>query len=161
MFVYSIKSKQIKLLLLILFIVISVVCLFVLARDSGETVDKNNTLSIKAATHEDRMSFLSQFGWDVDEEPIEVTEVIIPAEFDDVYTNYNAIQTAQGFDLTVYAGMRVKRWTYAVKNYAGYENKNCVRVNVLVYDGKVIGGDVCSVELDGFMHGFEKPTTDS
>ena len=46
-----------------------------------------------------------------------------------------------------------------MKNYPGYENKDgVIRANILVYDGRVIGGDVCSVELDGFMHGFEKPT---
>ena len=32
-----------------------------------------------------------------------------------------------------------------------------IRANLLVYDGVVIGGDVCSVALDGFMHGFERP----
>ena len=46
-----------------------------------------------------------------------------------------------------------------MKNYPGYENKDgVVRANLLVYEGRVIGGDVCSVELDGFMQGFEKQT---
>lgn len=103
------------------------------------------------------MAFVSQYGWEVNEEPVEVQEVIIPQEFDDTYTAYNEIQKAQGFDLTVYAGLRAKRWTYTVENYTGYENKDCIHVNILVYDGLVIGGDVCSVELDGFMHGFSKP----
>ena len=35
-------------------------------------------------------------------------------------------------------------------------NKEYIKINVLVCDGKVIGGDVCSVKLDGFMHGFLK-----
>ena len=114
-------------------------------------------MSIKASTHEERMAFISQYGWEVDEEPVEVQEVIIPSEFDDTYTAYNEIQKDQGFDLSVYAGMRAKRWTYIIKNYAGYENKDCIRVNILVYDGLVIGGDVCSIELDGFMHTFQMP----
>lgn len=159
MFVYSIKSKHIKIALLVIFIVATVISLFILSRDSQET--GKSGMSIKASTHEERMAFLSQYGWEIDEDPIEVQEVIIPTEFDDTYTAYNEIQKAQGFDLTVYAGMRAKRWTYVVKNYKGYENKDCIHANVLVYDGLVIGGDVCSVELNGFMHSFQMPKDDS
>ena len=155
MFVYSIKSKHIKVALLAIFVVLTAVSLFILSQDSKET--GKSGMSIKAATHDERMAFLSQYGWEIDEEPVEVQEVIIPSEFDDTYNAYNEIQKDQGFDLTVYAGMRAKRWTYIIKNYSGYENKDCIRVNVLVYDGLVIGGDVCSIELDGFMHRFQKP----
>ncbi len=160
MFVYSIKSKHVKVVLLLLFVVFTVISLFVLSRDSAQT-GKGDSVTLKASTHEERMAFLSQYGWEIDEEPIEVREVIIPEEFDDTYTAYNEIQKNQGFDLTVYAGMRVKRWTYTVKNYTGYENRECIHANILVYDGIVVGGDICSVELDGFMHGFTMPRSDS
>lgn len=160
MFVYSIKSKHVKVLLLLLFVVFTAISLFILSRDSAQT-GKGDNISLKASTHEERMAFLSQFGWEIQEDPVEVREVIIPEEFDDTYTAYNEIQKNQGFDLTVYAGMRVKRWTYTVKNYAGYENKECIHANILVYDGLVVGGDICSVELDGFMHGFTMPKSDS
>ena len=155
MFVYSIKSRQIKLFLLIAFVVVTAISLFVLSRESTD-VANNDKSNIKASTESERLSFISQFGWEVDEDPVEVCEVIIPTEFDETYTQYNEIQTKQGFDLKNYSGMRVKRWTYSVKNYPGYENKNYIRLNVLVYEGLVIGGDVSSIELEGFMHGFEK-----
>ncbi|MBR2893486.1 MAG: DUF4830 domain-containing protein, partial [Clostridia bacterium] len=46
-------------------------------------------------------------------------------------------------------------WSYEIKNYPGYENTDgVIRGNILVYDGIVIGGDICSIELDGFMAGF-------
>lgn len=155
MFVYSIKSKQIKLFLLIAFVVVTVISLFILSQESTD-VDNADKASIKASTASERLSFISQFGWEVDEDPVEVCEVIIPTEFDETYTQYNDIQLKQSFDLKTYSGMRVKRWTYSVKNYPGHENKNYIRINLLVYEGLVIGGDVCSIELDGFMHGFEK-----
>lgn len=160
MFVYSIKSKHVKVALLLLFVIVTVISLFILSRDSAQT-GKGDNVTLKASTHEERMAFLSQYGWEIDEEPVEVREVIIPEKFDDTYTAYNEIQKGQGFDLTVYAGMRVKRWTYTVKNYTGYENKECIHANILVYDGLVVGGDICSVELDGFMHGFTMPRNDS
>lgn len=156
MFVYSIKSKQIKLGMLVLFITATLIALFALSKDSID-ISNNETASVKASTAEERVAFLSQYGWKINEEPVEVCEVIIPQEFDNTYTEYNEIQLSQGFDLTAYAGMRVKRWTYSVENYQGYENKNCIRANILVYNGLVIGGDICSIELNGFMHGFEMP----
>lgn len=156
MFIYTVKSKQIRAILIILFVVLTVAVLVFLSKDS-ENVSNDNKANLKASDHSERMSFISQFGWEVSEEPTEVREVIIPETFDEVYTKYNEIQLAQGFDLSSYKGVRVKRWTYAVKNYAGYEDKDCIRINILICDGTVIGGDVCSVEIDGFMHGFSKP----
>ena len=155
MFVYSVQSKHIKALALGVFVLFTVVSLMVLSRESKMT-SNDGSLNLKASTHEDRMSFVSQFGWEVEEDPIEIKEIIIPTEFDDTHNAYNQIQKEQGFDLTEYAGERAKRWTYIVKNYEGYENKECIHINILVHDEIVIGGDVCSVELEGFMHGFSK-----
>ena len=117
-------------------------------RDKSQSVERLGT-----------RAFLSQFGWDIEEDPVEVAEVIIPAEFDRGYEKYNEIQKAQNLDLTPYAGKRAKRWTYNIKNYPGYEgDSGTVQANILVYEGAVIGGDICSTELDGFMQGFDFPT---
>ena len=159
MFVVSLSSKKFKKVLLPLLCFVFAVSAVVLFRcftttdkepSEVKSVGKNITDSSQILT------FISTFGWEVDEEPDEVREVIIPAEFDDVYNNYNAIQLKQGYDLQKYAGERVKRWTYTIKNYPEYVDQECIKINVLVYKGEVIGGDVCSVRLDGFMHGFSK-----
>jgi hypothetical protein len=155
MFVFSVKQKQIKLVLVIVFVVLSIIIITYLARNGRVEPAAAGGRSVSAATAEERIAFLKQYGCEVDENSAEVTEVIIPEEFDEVYSSYNDIQLAQGFDLTKYAGRRVKRWTYTVTNYPDYEGKLCIRANMLVLDNKVIGGDICSVELDGFMHGFE------
>lgn len=157
MFIYTVKSKQIRAILIILFVVLTVAVLVFLSKDTENVSKDNSNANLNASDSSERMSFISQFGWEVSEEPTEVREVIIPETFNEVYTKYNEIQLSQGFDLSSYKGVRAKRWTYAVKNYAGFEDKDCVRINILVYEGKVIGGDVCSVELNGFMHGFSKP----
>ena len=87
----------------------------------------------------------------------EIKTFFIPETFDDVYNNYNQIQTEQGFNLEKYAGQRVKRWTYVIRNYPDTSpTDDFIRINILVSDDIVIGGDVCSVKLDGFMHGFSK-----
>ena len=111
--------------------------------------------SVRGANAQERLEFLTSLGWEADAEPVEVAEIIIPAEFDEVYTEYNELQKEQGFDLEVYCGLRVKRWTYRITNLEGYpETSDCIRANLLVYDGIIIGGDICSVELDGFMKGL-------
>ncbi len=158
MFVVSLTSKRLKKTIIIIAIVTvclvtGVLCGFLLF---GNSSSANDIAVGSVGGSQELLSFISDFGWEVNEEPDEVREIIIPAEFDEVYTNYNAIQLNQGYDLSEYAGERVKRWTYTVKNYPEYIGEDCIKINILVYDGKVIGGDVCSVKLDGFMHGFSK-----
>jgi hypothetical protein len=99
-----------------------------------------------------RVAFLKSLGWQVDSEPAEVVEVIIPQTFNAVYNNYNAIQKAQGCDLTQYRGVRAKRWTYTVTNYPGAAEG--VRANLLIYNNRLIGGDISSVSINGFMQGL-------
>lgn len=159
MFVFSLSSKKIKKCLLVTLSFVIVIGTVVLSGCFLEGVKGKNTVEPVITEVYDTsgiLSFISTFGWEVDEEPDEVREVVIPVEFDEVYKNYNAIQIKQGYDLQKYSGERVKRWTYTIKNYPGYVEEECIKINILVYDGEVIGGDVCSVRLDGFMHGFSK-----
>ncbi len=157
MFVYSVKSSKIKVVLLIALCTLATIA-FLLASSMDNKAANKGGINLKANNSEQRVAFLAQFGWEFEQDPAEVAEVIIPAEFDQTYEKYNKIQKDQGFDLELYKGMRVKRWTYEIKNYPGYSaDAGCIRANILVYDGLVIGGDICSVELNGFMHGFDKP----
>lgn len=160
MFVVSLTSKKIKKIAVVSLAVCIVVFGVLLAvskwRLSGDSEVSANS-SEKVKTEQKRLDFISSFGWQTDEEPEEVREVVIPEEFDDVYTNYNEIQLSQGYDLRDYAGRCVKRWTYIIRNYPDTTtDDDSVRINLLVCDGYVIGGDVCSIKLDGFMHGFKK-----
>ena len=42
---------------------------------------------------------------------------MIPAQFNDVYTAYNVMQQAQGFDLKPYAGEICTQYLYKIDNY--------------------------------------------
>lgn len=74
-------------------------------------------------------------------------------EFDEVFTQYNDLQKTAGMDLEPYHGKRVKCWTYTVLNYPGEEG---VLAHLYIYKDKIVGGDVSSTALDGFMHGLTK-----
>ena len=110
---------------------------------------------LSGKTNEERIAFLATHGWSVSSEQIEILEVIIPEKFDEIYTTYNEMQIAQGFDLSNVAGRRCKRYSYRVENYPNTEEP--VRAHVLVYKDKIIGGDVTSEIAGGFMHGLTMP----
>ncbi|MGN1315621.1 MAG: DUF4830 domain-containing protein [Acutalibacteraceae bacterium] len=160
MFVVSVSKNKIKksLITAVAVLVLSIAFLLgIKCLGKIQNVQTSTGVSLSAATDEQRLEFISHYGWEVDENPVEVRDVVIPEVFDDVYNNYNQIQLDQGFDLKKFAGQRVKRWTYVVKNYPGTEaGDDYIRLNLLVSDDEVIGGDVCSLKLDGFMHGFYK-----
>lgn len=159
MFVVSFSKKQIKWVLIpVLVLCISVSALVFIYKCENNDSDKSEYISVNnnASNIEELLVFISNFGWEVKPEPDEVREIIIPAEFDDVYEKYNEIQLSQGYDLHDYSGERAKNWTFSVCNYPGFENEEYIKINILTCNGKVIGGDVCSVKLDGFMHGFVK-----
>ena len=145
-------SKRLRLFLLVcalLFVFLLVVDITGLGRDS---------LAVWVPLSEDsdvaRAEFLKEYGWEISTVPMEVEDVTIPHTFNQVYLRYNDLQQSQGFDLTPFRGKRVKRYTYSVLNYS--PQVQGVRATLLCYEGKVIGGDIATVALDGFMQGFER-----
>lgn len=103
-------------------------------------------ISIAYAMHDtnaELRTYLKSLNWDAGSTPLEVVDVHIPQNFDAVYKNYNALQREVGFDLTPYCGKVVKRHTYLVNDG--------MRANILIYKGKIIGGDIMRVELAGYM----------
>lgn len=107
-------------------------------------------------TAEDRLEYLASYGWVVNEEPLAVEELQIPKEFGPEYTDYLALQAEQGFDLTKYAGKSVRRYTYEITNYPTGETG--VQASILLYRNTVVGGDVLSPALNGFIHGLAMPS---
>lgn len=103
-------------------------------------------------TEEEAAGFLRKYGWETAKGSVSAEEVRIPSSFSEVYERYNAIQLKQGYDLARYKGEKVMKYTFSITNYKDYEN---VEAHVLTYGGKIIGGDICSTELNGFMTGFE------
>lgn len=155
MFVYSLRASTLRFFgviavsLAVLFVLITLVPTY--AAESEQVASYSYE---KVKSEDDAEQFLAQFGWIVDASPVEVTVVTMPGEFDKIFAAYNEIQKAQGLNLLKYKRKNLTRYTFEVKNYEGYDGR--VLANVLVYRGKVVGGDICSADIDGFVHGFEK-----
>lgn len=147
--VVSLKANK-KRVIAFLILVVAVVGACIFLRSGGEKTEPQVYLG---GTNEERVSFLESFGWKITVEPAETREVMIPAEFNDVYTTYNVMQKAQGFDLKPYAGQVCTQYKYQVNNYP---DETEVYATLLVYGGEIIGGDVACSRAAGFMHGFAK-----
>jgi len=163
MFVWSFKADRRKIciiLAIVLLVVTGVIILFRIRNAEPSAAPVGKKYSLSAATNEERVAFLSQFGWKVNADPLETKDVIIPQTFNAVYENYNKIQKEQGLDLKPYAGKTCKQWVYAVTNYP---NNPDVRATLIVYNNQVVGGDLSTTALDGFMTGFfgEQPSHDT
>lgn len=161
MFIYSLRASTLKFFAVICVSLVMLITLiaFIPSYDGNGNgfVASSKDVEIKyddVKTNEDRIAFLAQFGWEVASEPKESVEVTIPSEFDKIFTGYNEIQRRQGLDLSKYKKKKVMRYTYEVTNYEGANGT--VYANVLVYRNRVVGGDVCSADVTGFIHGFEK-----
>ncbi len=177
MFIYSAKMDKKKLATILACLgVVAIVLILLFTRGCGdldasgklpdgeevinteavlEISDKTTAKLLKKArirSAEDAAEFLANLGWQVSPEPVEAKEVVIPAEFSDVYTKYNELQKTQGFDLSKCAGETAFRWTMRITNHPSGEEE--VYATLLVINAKLVGGDVCAARLDGFMHGL-------
>jgi hypothetical protein len=158
MFVFSVKANKPKLIMILSAVAVILIVVVLVIKNADKPVANDGDISYKASNEEERVAFLSQFGWKINEDPIEVTEVIIPSEFDSTYSSYNEIQKNQGLNLEPYKGMRVKKWVYKIENYPNATSEESdIRATILVLDGIVVGGDISSMEVDGFVQGFEFP----
>ena len=149
MFIHTVKIRRPKVWLFILLGLLAAglaVLLFFGLKGRGSIRELNSETK--------RQTFLHEMGWEVPERFEEVRTVLIPEEWESVYLDYNKLQKQQGFDLTPYKGMQVQVYTYKVLNYPGHENESCILCHLMVSDGQLIGGDVCSTASDGFMQGL-------
>ncbi len=107
-----------------------------------------------ADTNADRLIFIKELGYTViDDKPTKKT-VKIPEVFYDVYKNYNALQQKADYDLSLYKGCKVTIYTYKINPPSSFTDE-CV-ANIIVYKDRIIGGDISSTALGGFMFPLEQ-----
>ena len=106
---------------------------------------------ISGETVTDRVTFAKSLGYSISEQYETKKDIVIPSVFSDVYENYNSLQKNGGFDLSAYKGEQATVYTYPVTNHPEGDE---VMMNIIVCKGRIIGGDICSAEYDGFMTGL-------
>lgn len=113
---------------------------------AAQTQGQSRKLSVK--TEKGRVAYLAQYGWEVESPALSESTVMIPRTFSGVFEQYNELQKQQGFDLSRCCGTEVSMYTYRVTNS---DSDGEVLAVLYIQDGQVVGGDVHSTALDGFM----------
>lgn len=163
MFIWSIRASTIKLVAVVGAAAVALGVIVVAAPNyevkttAAIAASKSEYRYDKIKTNDDRVSFLKQFGWETDGNVVEEVTMKIPREFDKIMTSYNEIQKRSGLDLSKYRGREVTRYTYVINNYPSYDGR--VNANIIVYNGRVIGGDISSSDVSGFISTFEYPSS--
>ena len=150
MFIFSVRASSIK-FFAILVLTFAVLVGFLI---SGESVSASS-FSVgevdfsNVRDEDDRVAFIEQFGLKVKGAACDECDFLMPENFDRVIMGYNEIQKSQGLDLSKYAKKKVKRYTYEIDGYDGYDGD--VFVNLLVYRNRIIGCDISSADPEGFV----------
>ena len=149
MFIKTIKLKKPNYLAIALLAAIA--CLVVIVGLTAYKLTRKTTYEL--GSEQQRQQFIKEMGWETEKEFSDCKKVTIPQEFNQVYESYNELQKQQGFDLSRYAGCEGKLYTYKVLDSNLGDN---VLASLYVSDGRVVGGDVHSTALDGFMCGLRQ-----
>ena len=149
MFIFTAKLSKFK-LLAVAGAAVLVVLLVVILANRSSAADITQTAAAKLETPQSRVEYLAPLGYTVAQDPVKTQEVRIPKEFTEVYEQYNALQKTQGFDLSKYRGKGVMQYGYQVENYPD-GGEEPVYATLLLYKGKLIGGDLSRGGADGFL----------
>ncbi len=103
------------------------------------------------------VKFLADYGWQVEETPMELVHLTIPREVDAVYEAYHTLNQNAGFNLSACRGMKVTRYSYRVLNHAQGKNGG-VRANVFVAQDTIVAADISSLEEEGFVRSVDDAT---
>ena len=146
-----------KKLFLALLLSAATLCVLLTGCGGGKTPTSDDPSILESDA--DRVEYLRELGWKVDEVPIDVFEFQLPETLEEPYLSYNAIQLPQGFDLGQYCGESVTRYSYAVLNHPKRETG--VQADLYLCDGVPIAGSIFCPGVNGFIEPLIQTSSDA
>ena len=150
MVIFTAKLNK-KLLIAIAAAAVAIILFVIFLSNRGTGTAITETAAQKLSTPESRVEYLASVGYTVSPEPVRTQEVGIPKEFTEVYDRYNAMQMAQGFDLSKYRGKRVMQYVFRIENWPQDGDPEPVCATLLLYKDKLIGGEISRGGENGFL----------
>ncbi len=94
-----------------------------------------SVVSVKNAdTYQKRCDYLNNLGYNVSE-CAEISSFLIFDYLDAEFVYYNNLQKEAGYDISEFSGRKLQRYSYNLK-------KQPICVSILVYNGRIVGGDI-------------------
>lgn len=147
------KKKAVFWVIMAALVIVAIILLVGTQERSAAAGRRQSAATGSMRTEKARVAYLTENGWEVETPAISEEKIVIPRSFSTVFENYNTLQKQQGFDLSQYCGMEVTLYTYRVLNSGISDNVLAV---LYVHNGSVIGGDVHSTALDGYICGIKQ-----
>lgn len=107
-------------------------------------------------TNQNRVDYLNSIGCEINKDDYSRKDIVIPYDFSLVYENYNKVQKEAGYDLSLYKGEKCCVYSFDVIRFKDFNTESNAKANLIVYNGRIIGGDVSSSALDGKMYPLKK-----
>lgn len=152
MMIVTTKFSRKKAVLTVIGVGIVMAALILLAGRGGEEEAEQ---APRLADNAQRVAYLQSLGWEVEPEPVETLQFLLPQELAEPYLSYNELQKEQGLDLSQCCGKQVSRFTYTVTNYPG--RAEGVQANLYVCEDLPAAGDICCPGEGGFQSTLEFP----
>ena len=105
-------------------------------------------------TTEGREAYLNSLGWQINRDSEAFRTVVVPDELEGIMAQYNRMQQAQGYDLSLHLGESCSQYSYELTNYTDAEGT--VLVTLYIQNGEIIAADIHTTAVNGFMHGLKK-----
>lgn len=154
MLIWSAKFSKKKAILAVIAMGAVIAALILLL---GRPAEPDAPAAPQLTNNAERVAYLEDMGWQVEPEPVETLQFLLPEKLGEPYLSYNELQDAQGFDLSLCCGKQVARYTYTVTNYPG--RAQGVQANLYVCEGAPVAGDIFSAGADGFQDTLVYPET--
>ncbi len=154
MFVLSVKATKRRLIFTALCVSAIVAVLIASLCFPAERTMMTGAVPLVGDSDEACATYLRSLGYDVDIPADEVREIRLPDEFDTELSAYNALQKQAGFDLSDYAGARIKLRTYTLLDHVSGQP---TVAHIYLYNNLIIGGDIEAVSGD-FLEPLYKAT---
>lgn len=146
MMIWTAKFSKKRAVATVIFMGVVMAALIVLM---GRTPEEEPLPLPQLTSNAQRVAYLRSLGWEVEEEPIETLQFLMPETLEEPYRSYNALQIPQGFDLSACCGKQVSRYTYAVTNHPA--RAEGVQANLYLCEDVPVAGDVFCPGADGFQ----------
>ena len=137
----SVKMKDLGLTVFsfVCVIIFVIICLLALRAGAPRTVMIDGvSCSLRAENDGDIEAFIIACGYEP-EAMVSDREITVPKVWNDLYSEYSELQSAQGFNLVPYKGKPAREIVYAVKDSDEY-------VTVLVSDSIIAAAHICRMD---------------